>query len=218
MKLPRLPLSIILIMVIAVLTLLGFFVSDESGAAQGFQWILVNWAVIVAAYAVVLGLLNLWAVHLNRVFSRGSGFGYRLNSFVLVLSSIGVLAVGLFEGPAGSITMNLFTWVIVPLQAAIAALLLFVLTYSAYRLLRLRQQLGVFVFLLAALVMLVAQVPLPGWSDTLSDLRDVWMGWLATPGLRGVLIGVALGTVLMVLRWLLTGFDRPYSPGGQSDE
>ncbi len=219
MKLPRLPLAIISTTIVAVLALLGFFVSVESEAVQGFQWILVNWAVIIAAYAVILGLLNLWAVHLNRMLSNlragQSGFVY---SLALMVASIGVLAVGLWEGPAGSITMKLFTWIIGPLQAAIAALLLFVLTYSAYRLLKLRRQLGVFLFLLAALVILIVQVPLPGWSDTLHDVRTICLSWLATPGLRGVLIGVALGTVMMAFRWLLTGFDHSYSLDSRSDE
>jgi hypothetical protein len=212
-------LAIVSTTIIAVLALLGFFVSDESEAVQGFQWILVNWAVTIAAFAMILGLLNLWAVHLNRMLSglRGGQSGF-LYSLALMVASIGVLAVGLWEGPAGSITMNLFTWIIAPLQAAIAALLLFVLTYSAYRLLTLRRQLGVFLFLAAALVVLIAQVPLPGWSETLSDVRTIWLGWLATPGLRGVLLGVALGTVMMAFRWLLTGFDRSYSPDSRSDE
>lgn len=218
-KLPRLSLTVILTTAVAVLTLLGFFVPAKTEqslvkAIQGFQWLLVSWAIIIAAFAVILGVLNLWSVHIKRFFTREPGFQY---SPILVASSIAVLAIGLLEGPSGSLTMDVFVWIISPLQAALTALLLFALTYSAYRLLRLRRQLDVFIFLFAALVVLIGRVPLPDWSDTLTAIHDKMITWLAIPGLRGLLMGVALGTTIMVLR-LLTGVDRPFNPADQSDE
>ncbi len=191
-----------------VLTLLGFF----TPALLGFQWILVDWAVIIAAFAIILGVFNVLAVHLGKLAAREPGWFY---SLTLILSAIAVLWVGLGElvtvpeqGLWGPGLASIFVWVLAPLQAATAALLPFILTYAAYRMLRQGSQKGVFVFLFSALVMLVSQLPLPGWEETLKEFRDIWLSWLAIPGLRAVLIGIALGIAMTALR-LIMGIDRP---------
>jgi hypothetical protein len=102
----------------------------------------------------------------------------------------------------------IFVWVIAPLQAAAGALLPFILTYAAYRMLRLNRQRGAFIFLFSALIVLIGQLPLPEMSTGLQDLREAWLSWLAIPGLRAVLIGVALGISIMALR-LVMGIERP---------
>jgi hypothetical protein len=209
---PRLLLSAILTSVITLLTLLGFFVNVD--ALLGIRWILVNWAVIIAAFAIVLGFINVLSVHISKLTSRESGWFY---SLVLILSAVIVLAVGLGEvifepenGLWGPILGPLFVWVLAPLQAATAALLLFILAYAAFRMLRLGRQRGAVIFLISALVVLIGQVPLPGLDGGLQDLREAWLAWLAIPGLRAVLIGVALGIAMTALR-LIVGIDRPHS-------
>jgi hypothetical protein len=44
----------------------------------------------------------------------------------------------------------------------------------------------------------------------LQRVRETIDGIVVTAGMRGILIGVALGTIMITLR-LLTGLDRPYS-------
>jgi hypothetical protein len=209
-KRPRLPLMVILTSIILLLTLLGFFV--QADALLGIQWVLVNWAVTIAAFAVILGFLNVLAVHIGKLASRASGWPY---SLALILSAVVVLAVGLGElifrpqeGLWGPLMAPVFVWVIAPLQAATAALLPFILTYAAYRMLRLRRQRSAFIFLISALIVLIGRLPLPGLSEGLRDFREAWLSWLAIPGLRAVLIGVALGISMMALR-LIMGIDRP---------
>jgi hypothetical protein len=102
----------------------------------------------------------------------------------------------------------IFTWIIAPLQAATGALLPFVLTFAAFRMLRLKRQRGAFIFLFSALIVLIGQLPLPDLGTGLQDLRAAWLSWLAIPGLRAVLIGVALGISMSALR-LIMGIDRP---------
>ena len=72
MKRPRLPLMVILTSIVLLLTLLGFFV--QADALLGIQWVLVNWAVTIAAFAVILGFLNVLAVHIGKLASRASGW------------------------------------------------------------------------------------------------------------------------------------------------
>jgi MFS family permease len=203
--------------IILVFTFLGFLV--QSGTWLGdrllpIQWALVNWAVTIAAFAILLGVLNVIAVHADRLTGRKPGWFY---SAVLILSALVVLIVGLgeiFYYPEDNLwnpgLSPIFVWVLVPLQAAAAALLPFILSYAAFRMLRQGHQKGVFVFLISALVVLIGQSPLPGLNGALGEFRDVWFSWLAIPGLRAVLIGIALGITMTALR-LIMGIDRPQS-------
>jgi hypothetical protein len=196
--------------VVLLLTLLGFFA--KSDVLVGIQWILVNWAIIIAAFAIILGLINILAVHIGKLTTRASGWPY---SLALILSAVGVFAVGLGEmifrpeeGLWGPVMSLLYVWVLAPLQAAAAALLPFILTYAAYRMFRLGRKPGVLLFLLSALVVLITQLPLPNLVPELRGLREIWLSWLAIPGLRALLIGIALGMAMTALR-LMMGIDRP---------
>ncbi len=206
----RLPLFTILTSIILVLTALGFFVRAD--ALLAIQWILVTWAVIIAAFAVILGFLNVLAVHIGRLASRTDGWAY---SLVLIISAVCILIIGLGElafrpeeGLWGPLMGPVFVWVIAPLEAAAAALLPFVLTYAAYRMLRMDLRKGALIFLVSAVVILISQLPLQNLDAALRDLRQFWLSWLAIPGLRAVLIGVALGISMTALR-LIMGIDRP---------
>jgi hypothetical protein len=208
MKRPQFPFIVILTSIVLLLTLLGFFVHEDSLLA--IQWVLVRWAVIIAAFAVILGFLNVISVHIAKLAGRTSGY-----SLVLIVSAITVLAIGLGElifrqdeGLWGPLMAPIFVWVIAPLQAATAALLPFILTYAAYRMLRWDRQRGSLIFLISALIVLIGRLPLPDLGTGLQDLHDAWLSWLAIPGLRAVLIGVALGISMTALR-LLMGIDRP---------
>lgn len=209
---PQLSLIVVLTSIILLLTLLGFFIRTD--ALLGIQWILLRWAIIIAAFAIILGFFNIVAIHIGKLASRAAGWPY---SLVLIVSAVVVLAIGLGEmifmseeGLWGPLMEPIFTWLIAPLQAAAAALLPFVLTYAAYRMLQRGQQNGAFLFLFSAAVVLIGQLPLSGLGTELQDLREAWLAWLAIPGLRAVLIGVALGISVMALR-LIIGIDRPQS-------
>ncbi len=134
----------ILTSVVLVLTALGFFVRAD--ALLGIQWILVTWAVIIAAFAGILGFFNVIAVHITKLSNRDSGWVY---SLVLVISAVCVLIVGVGElvfrpeeGIWGPLMDPVFVWVIAPLEAAAAALLPFILTYAVFRMLRMDRRKG----------------------------------------------------------------------------
>lgn len=212
MKKPQLPVMAVLTSVVLLLTLSGFFVRED--ALLSIQWILIRWAVVIGAFAMILGFLNVVAVHISKLASRESGWLY---SLALIISAVGVLAIGLGElvfrpeeGLWGPLMEPIFVWVIAPLQAATAALLPFILTYAAYRMLRLDRQKGAFLFLISAVIVLIGRLPLLGLGEGLRDFHEVWLSWLAIPGLRAVLIGVAVGVTMTALR-LVIGIDRPQS-------
>jgi hypothetical protein len=65
--------------------------------------------------------------------------------------------------------------------------------------------------LLTALIVLIGQVPLSvALAPAIGDLKDWILTVPTVAGIRGILLGVALGTLVTALR-LLTTLDRPYS-------
>ena len=93
------------------------------------------------------------------------------------------------------------------------AILVVVLTFASIRLARRRMNLFTLVFLGTALIVLIGSAPLFGVELPLlhgpSGLRALIAQIPAVAGARGLLLGVALGTIATGLR-VLMGVDRPY--------
>ncbi len=196
---------------IGFLMLIDFFF-DEShiNALGGF---FVDSAVIVVAFALLLGLLNVLIVHFKRIRRREDGWPY---SIFLVGIAVIVLLAGI-SGPETDVVKWIFDNVQFPLQAATFSLLAFYVATAAYRAFRLRS-LESIAFILAVIVVLLGQVPIGRYlSDFLPAAKDWILDVPGTAGVRGIIIGVALGTIATGVR-VLMGFDRPYSGEGGSNK
>lgn len=177
--------------------------------------LIMNWASFLAAAALLLGILNLFAVHIARLIG-----GRNLYSGVLVLGMVAVFGLAIADSEAVGLTddgvTTVFNWVQAPLESALASLLAFFLLFAGFRLLQRRRSSWSLLFLSVALFMLissalVSSALLPAEAiQWLRQIRETIDGIIVTAGMRGILIGVALGTIMISLR-LLTGFDRPYS-------
>ncbi len=170
----------------------------------------VESTVIVVAFALLLGLLNVLVVHVRRVVKRQEGWYYSIG---LLGVAVAVLIAGL-SGPDSAAVAWLFDHVQFPLQAATFSLLAFFVATAAYRGLRLRSLESV-AFVLTAVVVLLGQVPVGRYlSELFPAVKDWILDVPSTAGVRGIIIGVALGTIATGVR-VLAGFDRPY--GGQGE-
>jgi uncharacterized membrane protein len=177
----------------------------------------IDCAVIIAAFALFLGLLNVLRVHLGHIRERTKTWPY---SVVLLVALVLVLVVGVVtlmpsqadqsrpSGPSHPAMQWIFTNVMVPIQATFGALLAFLTLAAAYRLFRLRNAQSA-VLLVVALLVLAGQASF-GLLPVLPQIRDWILDVPALAGMRGILLGVALGTVLTGIR-LLLGVERPYS-------
>lgn len=186
---------------VGLFVLLDFFV--QNAFIGTLKFVFVRWAIIVAAFAIILGFFNVLIVHLNKILRFKQGWFY---SIFLVLTMMIVLILGLIEGPQGSLTSRIFQHVLFPLQATIFSLLAFFVASAAYRAFRLRSWESALLVVTGVLVLL-GQIPLWG---ALTSLKEWILGVPSMAGARGILLGVALGTVATGLRVLL-GIDRPYS-------
>lgn len=172
---------------------------------------LIDTAIIIAAFALFLGVINVLRVHARKIQTGQSG---RIYSIILIVSMLIVLTVGLLSlpgQPSGSsqpIIQWIFVNVQVPIQASLSALLVFFVISAAYRLLLVRN-LESAVMLIVVLLVLLGQTTI-GLLPILPELKDWLLGVPAMAGVRGLLLGVALGAILTGIR-LLLGVERPYS-------
>jgi hypothetical protein len=171
---------------------------------------LVQWAIILAGVAVLVGIGNLFSVHFLKVRHREKGSLY---SLVLLVSMLATLLIGVLLGPTHAWMQAAVETIIFPVEASLMALLAVTLIYTSIRLLRRRMDMMSVVFLATALFMLIASVSLP-WLGEIPVLSDWIRPWLTTfgpaaGGARGLLLGVALGALTTSLRALFA-IDRPY--------
>lgn len=187
----------------ALIVLLDFFIDHPVVNRAGA--ILADGAIVLAAFAMILGLFNLLSVHAERIRKRDSSWAY---SAVLVLGLLMVLLFG-FNGPESAPVKWVFRYIYSPLQATIFSLLAFFVVSAAYRAFRIRNW-ETALFVIAGLIVLLGQVPVGGliW-DKLPALKDWLLAVPVTAGARGIILGVALGTIIAGLRILLL-MDRPY--------
>lgn len=189
---------------IGLLVLAGYFIP----ALGGIQAELLNWAILLAGVAALMGIFNLVAVHSEKVRARTAGGVY---SAVLLIALVLTFAVTLILKPSHPAMQILISGVIVPVEAALMAIISVSLLAAAIHLLRKRADLMSIVFLATAVLILAGSLSLPsGQIPVLGDTLRPWMTKvLSLGGARGILIGVALGSLMTGLRVIL-GLDRPY--------
>jgi hypothetical protein len=197
------------------------------GRQVELQDVLVEWAVIIAAFVLILGVINISLFHLRRTFGRQQGMLNRFYSLVMILAMVvgsipPILRIIEILQREREIPMQetldriVFHHVISPLGASLAALLAFTLALAAFRLLRVRRGWGDmflgWLFILVAVAVLLGSTPLTGFAVNLSPLTRLREWIINVPGMagmRGLLLGVALGTVISALR--IVASDRPHS-------
>jgi hypothetical protein len=195
-----------------VIVLLGYFFPDQLGLGV-LRLLLLDWAVIIAGMAVLVGIVNLIAVQLEKFRTGQKGGAYGI---LLIISLVITFGIGIILEPANpyrQLYLQLATnGIIVPVEASLMAILAVTLIYASIRLLRRRVDLMSIVFLVVAVVFLILIMPTPFGpllGERLNQRAIDFLGMFSGGGARGLLIGIALGTLLTGLR-VLFGVDRPY--------
>jgi len=200
---------VVIAAVAGLIVLLGYFISIP--LILDFRQLLIQWAVLLAAAAIFMGLINLFIVHWNKVNDQKAGWAY---SAILIFFLMVSLALGLIFGPDFEVMFLLFNYVQLPVEAALMALLAVSLVVAGFRFFSRRRDIYSILFVLTATLVLLGNSPWLMGSDSGIAL---WIGniraWIAqvwsTGGARGILLGVALGAVVTGLR-VLMGTERPY--------
>lgn len=190
-----------------VLVLAGYFMQGFFPALVSVQTLLLNWAIIITGMAALAGVFNLISVHLDKIRRREKGSIY---SGILVIGLVATLLFGIILGTENEAMKILMNGVIIPVEAALLGILTISLLYAAIRLLRRRTDAMSIFFLLTAALLILGSATLPFGNIPLLGTVSRWVSQVwALGGARGILIGVALGTLTTGLR-VLFGADRPY--------
>jgi len=175
--------------------------------AQAFNSKLLEWTLVVYAFALILGSMSLWNSHARKVRTRAEGWIYS----IVTLSSLAALTVlGIWKGvgegtPVGAI----YDTVNSPLASTMFALLAFVIASAAFRAFRARS-VEATLLLITAIVMMIGRVSigpiisphLPGITEWLLDVPNL-------AAKRAIALGVGLGAVSTALKIIL-GIEQSY--------
>jgi hypothetical protein len=202
----RTPIFVSIAIFFGVIVLLGYFI--QIPLLQEVRSTILNWALILTAVVLLVGILNLTLVHLKKIRTDEKNAFY---SLFLVIALVVTFIIALVFGPESPWSVFIFDHILMPVEASLIALLAVILIYVLARMFWRGATLfnllfaGTVVFVLAVPVLL-ALAPSLAW---LSLLQAVVIQIGALAGARAILIGVALGVIATGLR-VLIGADRPY--------
>lgn len=190
---------------IGLLVLAGYMFSPALDVPLNY---ILTMAAILTAVATLVGVANLLSVHINKIRTRQNA----LYSVVVLVSFIMTILLGLLFGPNAPDFKAFVTSVQFPVEASLMALLAVTLPFAMIRFMQQRRNnimavafgISVVVFLITSIGFLTSS-NIPAINDVVAFINR-----LPLAGARGLLIGVALGSLTAGIRILL-GVDRPYN-------
>ena len=203
MRKMRAPISTAVAIASGMIVLLSFIFP----ALEALRERILGWAILLAAVALLIGLVNLFRIHFDNLRQNQRGF----YSFILLLGMSVTFLITLLQGRQGDIANWIFNNIQFPVEASLMALLAITLTLSAARLLQQRSELTSIIFMLVLFVILLGSAPLFGLELPIftRSITPYITRVLSIGATRGLLIGVALGTLATAIR-ILIGADRPF--------
>ncbi len=208
----RRTLPLVLTFVVGMYPIFAFFVPHRY--VSNLNQDLDTWLVIVAAFALPLGVVNLVMTNVDKIKTKRKGWPY---SIVLIAGLCLMAFYGIMGGDQGfhPSFQRMFVNMVSPLQATMFSLLAFYVASAAYRAFRARN-VEATVLLIAAIVVMLGRIP---FGDMVSGGRMTPISeWLMTKpnaaAQRGIIIGAALGAASMQIRVIL-GIERTYLGKGQ---
>jgi len=200
----RKELPVLLGSLIAAIVILDYYIKHPTVQAVAKE--VIDWGILMSAFALVLASVNLLRKHARAVIRREKNSPY---SFILLVLLISMAFFGITQGSKSTVFTWLYDNVLQSVSPSIYASVAFYLLSAAFRTFRARN-------LDATLLLLSAGLVLVGRS-TIGTLTWDGFSWLAewllavpnAAASRAVLIGAALGMVSTGIR-LLTGIDRAY--------
>ena len=204
----RSPLIPIVGFIVGAIILLGYFL--PSPLLASIRTPMLDWAVILSGVAGLIAIINLiFGVHWRRLRDPSKN---NLFSGLVIFAFLVTLAAGIYLGPTNSTYQQVVSAIQMPIEASMMAVLAVTLAYSSLRLLQRQRNWMGFFFFVAVILYLLLNSGILSFTANIPVLNGLVSGISQLPiaGARGILIGVALGSLLTGIRiWL--GSDRPYN-------
>lgn len=203
----RSPFATAIAIAVGLIILLGYFLPIP--LLQQVRFVLLDWGVILAGVALLVGVLNLVSIHWRKMTAARNRDFY---SPILILAFLLTLGAGLALTPSHPQFQHVVTSIQAPAEISLLAILAISLAYASLRLLQRRRGALSIIFAASVILFLVLGAGvLPAMQNNPAAAGFTgFLNRLPLAGARGILLGVALGSVTTGLRILL-GADRPYS-------
>ncbi|MBU1701196.1 MAG: hypothetical protein KJ970_05305 [Candidatus Eisenbacteria bacterium] len=198
-----------LTMIFGIFMILEFFVRHPfiTNIGSEFQ----QWTIIVAAAAIVLGVLNVARIHANKIRTKKKDWPY---SIFLIVGLVVMALLGIVRGIGEQSFFNyLYINAYVPMQGTMFSLLAFYIASAAFRAFRIRKFEAGLLAIVAVIVM-IGRVPIGAaiW-DRLPGITSYIMDYPNLAAKRAILIGAALGAISTGMKVVL-GIERNVLGGG----
>jgi hypothetical protein len=173
-----------------------------------------EWFLVVAAWAVLVGSINLTQIHGRRISAKKEGWFY---SVWLLICLYGMMFFGIFVAKSTSYPgwSFMYNQIIAPMNATVYSTIVFYIGSAAYRAFRVRSPEAT-VLLVTALIMMLGRVPLGrmllGGHPALEQMADWILNVPNSAGMRGIQVGACLGGLATALRIAL-GIERSHLGG-----
>lgn len=196
----------ILIASAAGLTILaGYFFQDQLAPVLG---LLIHWGILLVGLTGLFGIGYLLKMHIMRIIRHQKGGFY---SAIVLMSFLFTIGLGILLTPQHPFFRDWVLNIQIPVETSLLAILAVVLLYTSLYFLRTRGWTLMSVsFLVSALISLILNL---GYIQLQQGTEAAqWMNFirrLPIVGLRGILIGMALGGLIVGMRVLLA-MERPY--------
>lgn len=196
---------IVITLVTGIITISDFFLDID--LLNNLTATLTEWVVLLAYFAIVLGLVNMYLFHGKRI--SGKGPQWMFSAWLLFVASI-VILIGVTSGVQNPMYSFLFKNVYGALGPSGYGIMAFFIASAAFRALRTRT-LESSMLILAVIFTLLYRAPIGGIIPFIPEIGDWIQSVPSTGGMRGIIIGMAIGAIGMGLRTLI-GRERGYLP------
>ncbi len=218
MKFIKKTIPLAIVFTVGMLTLFSYYIPHKMSV--DFVETVSKWENIVMAFAFMLGLISLFVNHYGKISRKVPGWGYSVFVFIGFLAMVvpAIVTKGRTM-EAGSITALGWSYrhIYNALAGTMFAVLAFYIVSTAYRSFRIKSA-QAFVLFIAAFVLILGKVPLGqliwdkvlGWTGySVSQLISWIMTVPAVAGKRGIMIGIAIGSVVTSFK-IIFAIEKQY--------
>lgn len=201
----RRQIPIVIVFVTALLVMVDYFlkIPGTGPIVKDLQ----NWGIILSAFALGFGAVNLFYLHTRHISRRTAGqwpFSIWLLLMIVVFTVIGVAM-----GPTGPQYSWLYNASFFALSATVYSSLGFYMTTGCYRALRARNAEAALLLVVGA-ISLLRNAPAIAVGVPIIIPMEAWLSAIPTTSAqRGIMIGASLGAIALGVRTMIgreTGF------------
>ena len=202
-----------------ITTFVGIFMTAKFFLKVDFVEAVANeieqWCVIIVAFAIVLGIANIFRLNLQTIIRRRPDWQYKVILLVsFLVTAVSGFAVFALTGDISSksVFQFIFANAYFPLDSTMYALLVFYIASAAFRAFRARN-IEATLMLSAAILVMIGRVPI---GMAVSNMFPKLANWIMcvpnSAGQRGIIIGATIGVIAVGLKTIL-GIERSYLGG-----